>query len=266
MRMYHEKYEVRNEWQALQAVITQVFASVWKNVKDTVKPYKINRHALRDLFAQPYYGVRNILLGVAVGSASILRSLINSFICLPFLLASPFSQVARNLLKSLIKDQIRPSVFGVAASIVCLVRGVTQIAAWPLTILRAPLRVIITLVKGKPKIEDNQGLRALVKKYDAAAKEKDPTKRNIMHIILLKFDKAITRGQKMASDMASYTDDSKNFIRVFEARPSKPKDKEAYYEKKASRHARHINFFKQVIEKRDVEFQQKKAAVKGASR
>lgn len=155
--------------------------NVIKDAKDTFKPYKSIWHVCRDIYAQPYYGAGNTLKGF-------FGALVAPFMLLA-LFAVPFKE------KGFAAKVLKISGLTFVSSVIYFVRGVTQMASWPLTLLlRMPLRGIITLVKGVSKIEDSKGLRDLVARYEHTTVPS--TQARIANVLLIKFDKADGRGQK----------------------------------------------------------------------
>lgn len=144
---------------------------VIKDVKDTLKPYKTTWQAWRDLCIQPLYGIGNIL-----GAALTFLFTLGTF------LLNPIANFKINGLRCI----------GAAFT---LALGVFQIISWPFTLLRMPLRGLITLIKGTPKIEDSKGLRELVTKYEKASNDPN-TQKYLAKAFLIKIDKHIARKQK----------------------------------------------------------------------
>lgn len=219
-------------------VVTDIkipWAEMWKDVKDTMKPYKVSMHILRDLLGPPIYGIYHIIVGSVIGVKSFVGNIIRSPIALSALLASPFSKTARNYLNAYCTCIVRDT----GAILAHIVRGVTQIAAWPLTILRVPFRLGITWYNGAPQFEDNQGLRKLIKQHGDT--EDSNTQRFVARVLGEKFLKAKKRGQistldfKQAAWKLLETDDAQHNIRM-------------------------ITLFKQAIYVRDNEVKEQKAA------
>lgn len=168
----------------------QPLADIAKDFIDTFKPYKAGYHAGRD-FLQPLRGVGNIAKGAAN------------------LLLSPLLFVANTIRYALTSGSLEnfASNMGLNArrttgwlldGVSSLVRGLTQIAATPLTwLIKMPLRGLITAIKGAPKIEQNRGIQRLVSTGINAVNDSDVvTVDCVRHELHRKFAKAIKRGQK----------------------------------------------------------------------
>ncbi|MCX7116185.1 MAG: hypothetical protein NTW08_09825 [Gammaproteobacteria bacterium] len=145
-----------------------------KDIKDTFKPYKTNSQLWRDLFKQPFYGLGNTIRGV-VGLV------LSPFIFLAAIISIPFVKDKTHLFKF--------AGLTFAASAFAIFRGITQIAATPLTWLRIPLRALITYFKGRPNIEDNKGLLEV---QGFAALGVDIAK----DVLEIKWYKSVLRGQR----------------------------------------------------------------------
>lgn len=145
-------------------------SGVLKDAKDTFKPYKHWNYLLRDLILQPIYGILNITLGIfniAFSPFSLLA-----------LFATPFVKNKKDFPINVLKDTGITFTKGTLS----VARGITQILAWPLTILRTPIRSMITWVKGRPKLEDSKGIKKLVKKYE---RENDSSHKKIIALTLV---------------------------------------------------------------------------------
>lgn len=162
-----------------------------KDINDTFKPYKSIDQLVRDLLLQPYYGLVNTVKGVWFFIYGVFDFLYCFLIKFP---ANLFSRARRYNGESVIKSTFKLPVLRLGAGVLFFIRGVTQIASWPLTILRAPLRGIITAFKGVPKIEDNPGIRRLVAKYDTLVSPDE--KILLAHVLIMKFLIASKKGQK----------------------------------------------------------------------
>lgn len=180
----------------------QPFADMWKDFKNTFKPYKSMMYFGYDLL-QPFYGIGNILAGVVniVGSIPVFVGM-----------------VAVNFWKTKIKRHtsdefsIRESLplkggLNVAPppvggfkertgadlkmagtwmlnGVANVIRGVTQIVATPLTllgriVLRAFLNSVFSAIWGEPKLEDNPGIKRLVHQGEELLKHHfDPSPQN----------------------------------------------------------------------------------------
>ena len=134
---------------------------IWFNVKemrkdfvDTFKPYKHSHQLYRDKW-QSWNGLKVTglaLLGLVFYPVAVFFTFI----------AAVFSPIedGPNFLRTLVLFPLE--------SITRLVRGVTLLATSPLTLLRIPLRLLITKFMGIPTIEENPGVRSLVNKAQQA--------------------------------------------------------------------------------------------------
>ncbi len=139
-------------WQVLGGL--QPIVDVGKDFIDTFKPYKSIYHIKRD-FMQPISGIGNIAKGIV--------NLIGAPIYFVFEL------VNWNIVSSTPLNLYTAAWFGVRAlswlleGAFSLARGITQIAATPLTwFIKMPVRELVTLIKGAPKMEENKGIQRLV--------------------------------------------------------------------------------------------------------
>lgn len=180
----------------------QPFADMWKDVKITFKPYKSMMYFGYDLL-QPFYGIGNVLAGV-----------VNIVAALPVFVG----MVAVNFWKTKIRhhnsDEFNyreslplkgglnvapPSVGGfkertladlkmagtwMLNGVASVIRGVTQIVATPLTylgriVVRAFLNSVSSAIWGEPKVEDNPGIKRLVRQGEELLKHHfDPSPKN----------------------------------------------------------------------------------------
>lgn len=139
----------------------QPLADLFKGFIDTFRPYKSTHHFLSDL-AQPLRGIGNILKGLLTLAgmsllipANILALLIGTLVTrdLKYLV-----EIAENLLGSLTT---------IIDSVLTVGRGLIQILTTPLTwFLKIPLRGIIAGFLGKPKIQNNRGIKRLLDEAD----------------------------------------------------------------------------------------------------
>lgn len=160
------------------------FLNIKKDAKDTFKPYKSVGLFFRDLLAMPFYGIGNIFLVPHY----VTRATISLF---ALFFIAPFKKNKRAYAAEVLSN----SGLNFLAAGIALLRGATQIIATPLVMLRTILRLIITAVKGRPKFEDSESLKTLVKhKLD----EKYPAldRRAVTKSILHKLEKAKGRGQR----------------------------------------------------------------------
>ena len=153
-----------------------------KNFIDTFKPYK-NRRQVDDDLTQVFTGIKN------------------TFLALVLLLLYPFG-IAIMVKRLEIKPFLLTTFIFPFTLLTTLIAGITQIATFPLTLLRIPCRKLITYFTGVPKIEDNAGIKALVKKGERAAAAGHST--GLIDMVLRqKIKKAKERGQ-MTKNTAVY--------------------------------------------------------------
>lgn len=192
-----------------------------KDSKDTFKPYKDRHQIWRELY-QPLLGVGNLILG---------------FSLIIFYPALVFISLPENKDLSF-KGNLKLYALDFPAIALMLFRGATQIVAWPLTLLRMPLRAFLTWKQPAIRIEESKGLQELVNLYQEEEQKKPQeqkqgatdTQQYIAKILKQKFDKAVARNQdtKIQPDtgFASYdveftyntaksTNDYTNFIGLF---------------------------------------------------
>lgn len=194
-----------------------------KDMKDTFRPYKDRHQKWRDFLYQPFYGIGNLIAA-------------------PFLLiVCPlifFYEVGKIPFKK------QEASFGTLAKLlgvkllysgILAIRGATQIAAWPLTLLRMPLRAFLTWKQPAVRIEESKGLQELVNLYQDEEKKQVPVlistqdpiqaevvppqeqratgkQQEIAKVLMQKFKKAVVRNQDTRIEGAStaYTEAKKN--------------------------------------------------------
>lgn len=101
-----------------------------------------------------------------------------------------------------VKSALKFSGVALVDDIQGIIRGVTKIAAWPLTVLRMPVRGLITLFSDVSAIEDSKGLRELVTKFKATT---DVTSQaQIYRAITGKYESACSKGQKTNIERQAY--------------------------------------------------------------
>jgi hypothetical protein len=222
------KLHVFTNW--LNVRIQKEFFHFLKDVTDTFKPYKTTRQVLRDLFLQPLKGIWNViravgiglLLGVVAAPAVVIAALTG----IPSLLTSlfgyrlPLTENISTTLSTMLASML-------AFSVTQLVRGITQIAAWPLTIARAIIpRAIISFIKlaqgTMPKIEHSEGLQEIVAKYE---NENNfcVTKPIYAQLLVEKFHKAyIVRHQRTSIDPNKNLDVVRDMDAYMNNKPNAP--------------------------------------------
>ena len=167
-------------------LVTQPVLEAVKDARDTVKPYKTNRQVSRDA-VQFFNGIYHAATGLMM------------LLIVPIMFVFSFVDAIskpRTLLPSLFKALVLTPF----EATILLVRGASQIVTAPLTLLRMPLRALITYFSGVPKIENNAGIKALV----ADAKKMQDAHMNsnscalINYMIRKKCVKAYNNGQTSA--------------------------------------------------------------------
>lgn len=126
--------------------------SMFKDVVDTLKPYKSGFHVWRDLL-QPIRGLGNIIKGVVYIPTTIALFIFE-------LIRGVIHGIARsdfNIFKNLMQLAFVRVSSGLLDGINNIIRGVLQVVTTPLNlIIRMPLRLIITAIKGWPTFEETQ--------------------------------------------------------------------------------------------------------------
>lgn len=167
----------------------QPLADMYKDLIDTFKPYKTSYHFKRDLL-QPISGIGNLFKGVA--------TVVGAF-CLFLGNTIRYAFVSGSLANFLDNMGVNCKRTGawLLDGITNIIRGITQIAATPLTwILKIPCRGLITAIKGQPLIEQNQGIQRLVTKGKTEAENGAPLDLDcIRYELNRKFQKSSNRGQ-----------------------------------------------------------------------
>lgn len=137
----------------------QHFIDMFKDVKDTFKPYKAG-YQIRNDILQPLKGIGNISSFTNL-SILLVQGLIYTLFVVPYKLikhagketfADEMNRIGKNYVKGLA---------WMLEGTIGLIRGVTRIAATPLLILKMALRGIITVIKGMPKLEENASMQEL---------------------------------------------------------------------------------------------------------
>ncbi|WP_347251729.1 hypothetical protein [Legionella sp.] len=213
-------------------VLELILAGTLKDIKDTFKPYKSSSHVSRDLVMQPVYGIAHIATGAMLLLVSPLLFL-GGALALPF---TPRTAV----------DALKTAGLSFVAGSTMAVRGATQILAWPLSILRTPIRGLITWFKGSPKVEDSEGIRKLIGQYQETNESHDELLNNtiLVKTLIIKAQKGL-KSQKSVIPQDDYLKCFSGFG-GFDGRNemSKVGNREV------------ITFFKNAIEKRDREIAQ----------
>jgi hypothetical protein len=134
----------------------QPVADIAKDFIDTFKPYKSRFHIKRD-FLQPWWGTVNIVKGVVTIVAAPFFVL---FVGYQILSASKFKGMR---LRVLVNNLVNP-ISWIIEGVLNIVRGFTQLITTPVTwLVKMPFRGILTAIMGTPTIEQNLGMRNLVK-------------------------------------------------------------------------------------------------------
>lgn len=172
----------------------QPIADIYKDLIDTFKPYKSRYYIRRDFF-QPIIGLKNILKGLFNLIVAPLLFIINTvrYACI----SGSFKNFIFNM-----RLNVKRTASWLAEGIGNIIRGALQIVTSPLTwLLRMPLRGLVTLIKGKPKIEQNPGLQRCVKidiqNLCSPRKNTSSLSHSELH---RKFLKSISRGQTSVAE------------------------------------------------------------------
>lgn len=135
-----------------------------KDFSDSFKRYKGDYVRHRETL-QPLNGLAHILIGglgilatpfmfIWESGKSIIKPTVD--------IVNPLGRFAFALVSILIKNSMLAAL-RIVESCAAILRGLTQIAATPLTwFLKKPLRSLITAFRGEQKIEENKGIRRLV--------------------------------------------------------------------------------------------------------
>ena len=144
-------------------------ADMAKDGLDTFTPYKTARHRRRDLL-QGFYGLKNTMVGVIfVCFASWVFVANLCFRTVPSL----FRQGFRPFL-SKIKNDFYGLGIDLFGAFTQTLRGVTQIATWPLSILRSSWRSVLSRNKEWQNFQDRKSVVSLVKKADSVMQLNSP--------------------------------------------------------------------------------------------
>jgi hypothetical protein len=161
-----------------------------KDAVDTVKPYKSKTHLFRDL-VQPFRGLWNTLL-----SPFFLGLLVPAVIILGIVnvVGLFYKGEAKKALNALKEAAYRIAGYTVL-SLTKALRGLTQLAATPLTWLRATCRGIYAAVKGWQKFTENAGVQRLLTQAVATIEKNEPgSLRRTLTILARLRDKLYTAG------------------------------------------------------------------------
>lgn len=182
----------------------QPFADIVKDFSDTYKPYKSTYHAMRDLI-QPVRGVGNIASGCA---NIVLPPFLYVYNALFYAVGNAVNPGRDGFLKNYMRDMqlnTERTSSWITEGYARLFRGTTQIITTPLVlVVKLPLRALITLGFGRPKIEDSKRIAELVEKGrdiinsndDSINAEKVKNFDAIRHELHRKYSKGIKRGQQ----------------------------------------------------------------------
>jgi hypothetical protein len=189
----------------------QPFLNMGKDLVDTFKPYKGFYQSTSD-FLQPAKGLKNIvggLMGLAFCFALMIPLILIAelfFVLLTFvtvLFTGGTSRHQRDML-FLTLASLGISASWIAESAITILRGVTQIAAAPLTwFIKMPLRGIITLFTGVPDVEDSKVINRLARKGQNCL-DTDPEAREmagVINAVHAKFICAVNKGQGTKLDV-----------------------------------------------------------------
>lgn len=180
----HRRYDPRRRHRYADQMIGsfQPFADMWKDFVDTFRPYKSGLYIALD-FVQVVKGLGNLakgLLNLILAPLYLVYSFGRNVVdMVKFLISPPKNEGARSpvtpyrprmeAFPRFIYFTIRDAVLTASwmmEGIGSIIRGVTQIAATPLTWMRIPFRMALTgvrlLIWGKPKIEENAGIKKRV--------------------------------------------------------------------------------------------------------
>lgn len=173
----------------------QPIADMNKDFVDTFKPYKSFYYVGRDAL-QPFRGLGNIARGVGSLVGAILLFIGKTIQYT--LQKGSWNRFAVNMLENFFR-----TVSWLLDGVSSLVRGATQVVTTPLTwFARIPLRLIITAIKGKPTIEENDGIQRLVDGGKNAIKDDKTMEGAVARLHAIcnelhrKHEKALKRGQK----------------------------------------------------------------------
>ncbi|MBA2655725.1 MAG: hypothetical protein H0U70_01930 [Tatlockia sp.] len=172
--MTRKQYEQLHGWDSRTPFITalmrplQFFVDAYKDLTNTFKPYKGWYQSNHD-FLQPVYGVGNLMLGAW---ASALTGLAITLTPLVLIIAAGILSYnfffKENRKKSdqriydYCADYLQSLVSWPIVAVSTVLRGLTQLAFTPLTwFIKMPLRGLLTLVKGRPKIEESESMQRL---------------------------------------------------------------------------------------------------------
>lgn len=170
--------------------------SMFKDVVDTLKPYKSGFHVWRDLL-QPIRGLGNIIKGASYIPTTIALFLFE-------LVRSVVYGIARgdfNIFKNLMQLAFVRVTSGLFDGVNNIIRGVLQVVTTPLNwLIRIPLRVIITTIKGWPTFEETQYDNAT--KLEELINKDDKTLDDTLEIDfrMIRFHKKIEKAEKRGQE------------------------------------------------------------------
>jgi hypothetical protein len=186
----------------------EIFLDMGKEVVDTFKPYKGYYQSTRDVLI-PLRGLKNLLKGLLdVTLALVYLALAPAVFTISLLLTivgGIFSGSSNFTIGALVVTGVTGAGFGVAISDIArglsdIVKGVTQLAATPLVwAIKMPLRGLITLFAGAPKIEDSATIKHLAEDGLLGIRDNDEKKsRAAVNAMHHKFQCAAKKGQQTA--------------------------------------------------------------------
>lgn len=157
-----------------------------KDLVDTFKPYKHPQQLSRDKW-QSWTGLKLVLNSLRSITIDYPLMVLLTFIVAVFSPRKQGPEFLRRLLIVPLEMTTR------------LIRGVTLLVTSPLTLLRIPFRFLITRYTGVPAIEENPGIKSLVKQAQQAEAAGQSTKL-IDYALALKVHKSTCRGQSTNID------------------------------------------------------------------
>lgn len=154
-------------------------AYMWKDLKDTFKPYKADYQRKRD-WLQPINGLGNVLRGILSVPLALIAVISNTLMSIQYLYRGLRNPNNHPVVKLGLIMLLPPwSIFYTAATLAAhlldstlsIVRGLTQIATFPLTwVFRIPLRHFILTPKDEQtgeliqqNIEDSPGIKKMAR-------------------------------------------------------------------------------------------------------
>jgi hypothetical protein len=159
---------------------------LFKDLVDTFKPYKSNSHIKKDAL-KPIAGIKDIFIGLG---AAVIYPLAVIFLPIVAILKALVLKDPRHVFTLFLSTLILGPLFIVGN----LILGVTRIVTSPLLLLKIPFRLLITAFTDQPLIENNAGIKSLVRQAEINIQTNKSTAL-INRILALKCVKAINNGQ-----------------------------------------------------------------------